>query len=1399
LRLDAAIFRVFSAILMGQPEAARRPSFETPAGSDPQHVGRYLIKEELAAGGMGVVYRAVDTATGEECALKRVKVDAERSKHSLESFEREYRVLAGIDHPRIIRVHEYGVDDAGPYYTMELIEGNDLRKLAPLHYREACRYLRDVAGSLALLHARRLLHRDLSPRNVRVSVDGRCKLLDFGALTGFGPTTHLVGTPPAVPPEAARGGALDQRSDLYALGALAYWLLTGKHAYPAKRLEELPALWAHELDPPSALRDDIPPQLDDLVLGLLRRDPMARPGSAAEVIGKLNAIAQLQPEDEDELTKLATSFLAMPHFVGRKHDLELLQARLEAAVSGRGGAVVIEGAPGTGRTRLLEELGLLAEVAGAAVLRVDASMHKQLHGTARTLVRHLLDAVPRAGETTARLTQAALAQVGDAADRMRLRHSMPVPSTTAEPSLSAGVSLEAWLADVSDRTPLLIQIDNVEYADDSSLGVLAALARGSRDRKLLLVVAQKAGTNAKPSVGLTALLPHCERVSLGPLDEDETLELARSLFGEAANLARFSEFLYARTAGNPLHCIEVARQLIDARVIRYLDGNWALPAERPDMALPTALEGALSARLASLSQPARQLAECLSLHKGELSLALCRKLMGKDGDRELFALQDELARNDVLHGGGDGFRFSSTVLQETLLAEMDAAAREHGHRRLGEALLQLADARNHALHIQAGWHLLRGGQETLGADLIAAVASDSVAVRLVFTDLHGAGESLEAALAVYSRERRPRLQRLPLLSALAQASYYEDRRWGERYGDEALDMLEDVSGLRTARHLSRYFGRFLGLVFGIGVGFLRFVAAPRRERTHGFGEVLIQLFGAVTCLTAVAALSLDAARARVVTEVLRPFSVLPERLTPVGILEFCDGLRLIALERQAEAAERFERLLERMMNPRYYPTLVGEMRKIYIAGVHFARAVFATYADDGSRALESANALDALDIKFYAMIASQIRFLYHMNRGDFRAAQQHRQQVDIHAAHVGSAWQVETWEPAALIPVYTMLLDVDGMARVADRLEILSESVPSLRQYAGLARWAQGLVLSDATRSANAVALAMIENKEPRSYIGWAAHLGFTAMGSRILGNHDVAKRLCDMVLAHTTDADREFVVLFLAADIERAWCEASAGRPDGALALLDALIERHADSENPIVHGLIHEARADIAHAAGRESEYAQSAAEVERWFRPLGNPALTAKCERLIALRARGRSDSGRRENAEVTRWLDMLAGYEDLEERVEHGLQLLRRSAEATGAAFYRRRAEQFVLDAQTEGAAFPAEVPEELLVALQRYDQERSVRSETATAHTELTVAPVHVELAAQVEGARDAYLLIDDGPGREVIGAVTLTLGRGGKAPPNGLLRALARTLTWDDATVAEPTRSLVPKRVRASR
>jgi serine/threonine protein kinase len=208
---------------------------------------------------MAAVYAAVDESTGRPVAVKRLLDREDRRAAAL--FQSEFHVLSQLRHPRIIEVYAYGVDDLGPYYSMELLDGDDLRALAPVAPNTACELLRDIASSLGLLHARRLIHRDVTPRNVRRGGDGRCKLLDFGAMAPFGVPSEIIGTPPFVAPEVVGRDSLDQRADLYSMGATAYWLVTGRHAFPAKTISDLRTAWGTAPAAPSAYSPSVPSSL----------------------------------------------------------------------------------------------------------------------------------------------------------------------------------------------------------------------------------------------------------------------------------------------------------------------------------------------------------------------------------------------------------------------------------------------------------------------------------------------------------------------------------------------------------------------------------------------------------------------------------------------------------------------------------------------------------------------------------------------------------------------------------------------------------------------------------------------------------------------------------------------------------------------------------------------------------------------------------------------------------------------------------------------------------------------------------------------------------------------------------------------------------------------------------
>ena len=195
--------------------------------------GRYDVVEVLGQGGSATAYHVVERGTQRHLALKRLDNYHRADATLAELFEREYHTLNQLAHPRVVRAFDYGFDSGGEaFYTMELLDGGDLRSQAPLPWQTVCTIGYEICSALSLLHSRRLVHRDLTPRNVRLTSDNKAKLIDFGLLSPFGVSNLLAGTPSHVAPEVLNSMSLDGRSDLFSLGAT---LATFRPARPATR------------------------------------------------------------------------------------------------------------------------------------------------------------------------------------------------------------------------------------------------------------------------------------------------------------------------------------------------------------------------------------------------------------------------------------------------------------------------------------------------------------------------------------------------------------------------------------------------------------------------------------------------------------------------------------------------------------------------------------------------------------------------------------------------------------------------------------------------------------------------------------------------------------------------------------------------------------------------------------------------------------------------------------------------------------------------------------------------------------------------------------------------------------------------------------------------------------
>lgn len=256
---------------------------------------RYELGAEIGRGGMGVVHRAVERATGRTVAVKRLSAAHAGDAALRARFARETRAMARVRHPNVVGIRDTGEDAAGPWLAMDLCADGSLAdrlRDGPLPAPEARAVARDVLAALSAIHAAGIIHRDLKPQNI-LRDDGRWRVSDFGIardMTGVTAMTQagmIIGTPDYLAPEHAGDGTVGPEADLYSLGAVLHHALTGTPPYRADSALRLAVL--HATAPPPLLPDPVriaDPALAGVVEGLLRKDPAARP-TVAEALRRL--------------------------------------------------------------------------------------------------------------------------------------------------------------------------------------------------------------------------------------------------------------------------------------------------------------------------------------------------------------------------------------------------------------------------------------------------------------------------------------------------------------------------------------------------------------------------------------------------------------------------------------------------------------------------------------------------------------------------------------------------------------------------------------------------------------------------------------------------------------------------------------------------------------------------------------------------------------------------------------------------------------------------------------------------------------------------------------------------------------------------------------------------------
>ncbi|MGQ9907256.1 MAG: serine/threonine-protein kinase [Candidatus Flexifilum sp.] len=659
---------------------------------------RYLLQEQLGAGNMGTVHRAVDRLTGQMVALKQIKQPTEQlsfGSHSSDAdlemaLAQEFKIMASLRHPNIISVLDYGfhVDTAlsrrTPYITMELLDGAEsfLDFAERLPFDQQIDLLLQMLHALVYLHRRAVLHRDLKPKNVLV-VDNTVKVLDFGLsiLSEAAKEGEAAGTPSYMAPELWMGRPATRQSDLYAVGMIAFRLFAGQHPFDTSSLQTL-FRQVQTLDPDLNLLRT-PDPVKGVIGRLLAKDPAARYQDAAEVI---DALRQACGRDLPlETPALRESFLQAATFVGRERELALLSQVLHEALAGRGSAWLIAGESGVGKSRLMDELRTRALVQGALVLRGQAAnvatspyalwanavrwlvLLADIDDRLAAILKFLVPdidklrgmAVPDAREAAPQAAQARILRAIET-----LVHHVAAGGSTATDAVAQ---------------PIVLMLEDLHWADSESLTLLARIAHIAPELPLLVI-----GTyRDDESPDLPVMLSGMRLIKLDRLTPQQTALLTEAMLGPAGRSPELLELLQKETEGNTFFLVESVRAL--AEESGQLDRVGSAPL--PMRVLTGGIQGIIQRRLNRVPEEARAFLKLAAVSGRYPDLDVIAEVLRQQGEPDRVATWlADCADAAVLEVHDGEWRFCHNKLRDAVLLEIPLEQSRTLHRQVAEAV-----------------------------------------------------------------------------------------------------------------------------------------------------------------------------------------------------------------------------------------------------------------------------------------------------------------------------------------------------------------------------------------------------------------------------------------------------------------------------------------------------------------------------------------------------------------------------------------------------------------------------------------------------------------------------------------------------------------------------------------
>jgi len=646
---------------------------------------RYKVEDQIGQGGMGMVFKAQDRLTQQPVALKLVSTPAEELEFASRQPEgvdvrlmltQEFKILASLHHPNIIRVLDYGfTPDRQPYYTMDWLENAQTLYEAGVGepFSTQAQLLVQVFQALDYLHRRDIIHRDIKPNNVLV-VNGQVKVLDFGLAASQEniaqrQTSHAAGTLAYMAPELLRGKPPSPASDLYAVGIIGYMMASTQHPF---NVWDLQGLIDDILNKPAAIETlDINERYRQVLGRLLAKDPADRYTDARE-LARLYAQVLDHPE-QYETANIRDSFLQAAQFVGRNAELAQLTDALQAAMQGTGSAWLVGGESGVGKSRLIEELRTQALVEGALVLRGQAIAEG---GAPYLLWRDVMRYLCLQTDLHD-LEASVLKLLVPELDTLLQRHVEDAPEIDVT---AAQVRLLNVIEAVFKRQtqPIVILLEDLQWAQES-LTILRRLNQIVGAMPLLIVASYRDDEKRT----LPEELPAMHLLSLKRLQADAIADLSASMLGgEAGRQSDVVELIQRESEGNVFFIVEVVRALAEDAGRLDLVGQVTLP----EQVFARGVQSLMQRRLQRVPAAAQGLLQLAAVAGRELDLAILRPLADGLPLEEWLHLCGDAA---VLEVSGEQWRFAHDKLREAILSDLSVPLYRSLHQRVAATIEQV--------------------------------------------------------------------------------------------------------------------------------------------------------------------------------------------------------------------------------------------------------------------------------------------------------------------------------------------------------------------------------------------------------------------------------------------------------------------------------------------------------------------------------------------------------------------------------------------------------------------------------------------------------------------------------------------------------------------------------------